>query len=139
MLKYQKFHASISKRDVLFKNDQMLWFMQKSNKKLLSFVIILLWEVIYIHFYNWDRPLVLYQLCMTWLNWSLKLNSGLRTIPHLVLTHNTQDFDSINAYLICVIVHVQMWCVCLITCWSNPKRFLSFLYVFESDFILLYF
>ena len=27
---------------------------------------------------------------MTWLNWLLKLYSGLRTIPHLILTHNTQ-------------------------------------------------
>ena len=80
--------------------------------------------------------LILYQLCMTWLNWSLKLHSGLRTIPHLILTHNTQEFNSINAYLICVIVHVQMWRVCSITCWSNPKIFLSALYVFESDFIL---
>ena len=35
----------------------MLWFMQKPNEKLLSFVIFLLWEVIYVHFYNWDRPL----------------------------------------------------------------------------------
>ena len=95
-----------------------------------------MWEVIYVHFYNWDRPLVLYQLCMTWLNRLLKLNSGLRTIPHLVLTHNTQDFDSTNAYLICVIVHVQMWCVCSITCWSNPKRFLSF-YMFLK--VILYF
>ena len=32
---------------------------------------------------------------MTWLNWSLKLHSGLRTIPHLILTHNTQDFVQI--------------------------------------------
>ena len=62
---------------------------------------------------------------MTWLNWSLKFHSGLRTISHLILTHNTQDFDSMNAYLICVIVHVQMWCVCLSTWWSNPKRFLN--------------
>ena len=37
-------------------------------------------------------PLISYQLCMTWLNWSLKLHSGLWTIPHLILTHNTQDF-----------------------------------------------
>ena len=37
---------------------------------------------------------------MAWLNWSLKLHFGLTTIPHLILTHNTQDFDSINAYLI---------------------------------------
>ena len=58
MLKYQKFQAPISKRDVLSKKkDQMFCFMQKPNEKLLWFVIILLWEVIYVHFYNWDRPL----------------------------------------------------------------------------------
>ena len=73
---------------------------------------------------------------MTWLNWSLKLHSGLRNFSHLILTHNTQDFDSMNVYLICVIVHVQMWCVCSNTCWSNPKIFLSVLFVFKSDFIL---
>ena len=56
-LKYQKFQATISKRDVFSKKDQMLWFMQKPNEKLLSFVIILLWEVIYAHFYNWESPL----------------------------------------------------------------------------------
>ena len=39
--------------------------------------------------------LISYQLCMTWLNWSLKLHSGLWTIPHLILTHNTQDFVQI--------------------------------------------
>ena len=31
------------------------------------------------------------QLCMTWLNWSLKFHSSLWTIPHLIFTHNTQD------------------------------------------------
>ena len=36
--------------------------------------------------------LISYQLCMSWLNWPLKLHSGLWTIPHLILTHNTQDF-----------------------------------------------
>ena len=36
---------------------------------------------------------------MTWLNWSLKLHSGLRTIPHLILTHNTQDFVQIMLIL----------------------------------------
>ena len=56
MLKYQKFQAPISERDVLSKKDQILWFMKKPNEKLLSFVIILLSEVIYALFYNWDRP-----------------------------------------------------------------------------------
>ena len=57
MLKYQKFQAPISKGDVLSKKDQMSWIMQKPNEKFLNFVIILLWEVIYAHFYNWDRLL----------------------------------------------------------------------------------
>ena len=57
MLKYQKFQASISKRDVLSKKDQMSWIMHEPNEKLLNFVIILLWEVIYAHFYNWDKLL----------------------------------------------------------------------------------
>ena len=39
--------------------------------------------------------LISYQLCMTWLNWSLKLHSSLRTILHLILTHNTQDLVQI--------------------------------------------
>ena len=136
MLKYQKFQAPISKWDVLSKKDQMSWFMQKPNEKLLSCVIIL-WEVIYSHFYNWNRLLdflsVVYDLIELIIEVSLWSEE---TIPHLTLTHNTQDFDSMNAYLICVIVHVQMWCVCSNTCWLNPKRFLSVLFVFESDFIL---
>ena len=57
MLKYKKFQAPISKKDVLSKKDQMSWIMQKPNEKLLNFVIILLWEVKYTHFYNWDRLL----------------------------------------------------------------------------------
>ena len=82
--------------------------------------------------------LISYQLCMTWLNWSLKLHSGLRTIPHLTLTHNTQVFDSMNAYLICVIVHVQMWYVCSNTWWSNPKRFFCVLFIFILKMILYF-
>ena len=57
MLKYQKFQTPISKWYVLSKKDQLSCFMQKPNEKLLSFVIILLWEVIYALFYNWDRLL----------------------------------------------------------------------------------
>ena len=136
MLKYQKFHAPISKRDVLSKKDKMLWFIQKPNEELLSFVIILLWEVIYIHFYNWDRPLdlvpVLYDLIELIIEASLWSKDYSTLDTHLQPTRLCSN----NAYLIFVIVHVQMWCVCSITCRSNPKRFLSVLYVFEIDFIL---
>ena len=108
MLKYQKFQALISKRDVSSKKDQMLWFLQKPNEKFLSFVIILLWEVIYAHFYNWDSPLdwvpVVYDLIELIIEASLwsKDFSTFDTHPqHTRLCSN-------NAYLICVIVHIQM-------------------------------
>ena len=112
---------------------------KSQNEKLLSFVIILLWEVIYIHFYNWDWPLdfvpVVYDLI------ELIIEASLWSMDYSTFDTHTQHtrFCSDNVYLICVIVHVQMWCVCSSTCWSNPKRFLSVLYVFESDFILLCF
>ena len=138
MLKYQKFQAPISKMRCIVQKDQMLWFVQKPNEKLLRFVIIFLWEVIYVHFYNWDRPLdlvpIVYDLIELIIEASLwsKDYSTFDTQPqHTRLCSN-------NAYLICVIVHVQMWCVCSISCRSNPKD-LSILYVFESDFILLCF
>ena len=35
----------------------MLWFVMKPNEKLQKCVIIFLWEVIYVHFYNWVRSL----------------------------------------------------------------------------------
>ena len=59
-LKYQKFQAPISKWDVLFQKKKMikcydLW--RSQNEKLQRCVIIFLWNVIYVHFYNWDRPL----------------------------------------------------------------------------------
>ena len=56
-LKYQKFQVSISKWDELIQNDQMLLIVKNPNEKLQRYVIIFLWEVIYVHFYNWDRPL----------------------------------------------------------------------------------
>ena len=56
-MKYKKFQATISKRDVKIKNDQMLWIVRKPNEKLQWYITIFLWEIIYVHFYNWDRPL----------------------------------------------------------------------------------
>ena len=135
MLKYQKFQAAISKWDVLSKKDQMSWFMQKPNEKLLSCVIIL-WEVIYARFYNWDRLLNFISVVYDLIELIIEASLWSKDYSTLNAPHNTQDFDSMNAYLIYVIVHVQMWCVCSNTCWLNPKIFLSVLFVFESDFIL---
>ena len=124
MLKYQKFQVQISKWDVLSKNDQMLWFMQKPNEKLLSFVIILLWEVIYVHFYNWDSPLdlvpIVYGLIELIIENSLwsKDFSTFDTHPqHTRLCSN-------NPYLIYVIVYVQMRCVSAQPYMDQTKKFL---------------
>ena len=57
MLKYQKFQAQIPKMRCIVQKDQMFWFAKKPNEKLLIFELIFLWEVIYVHFYNWDRSL----------------------------------------------------------------------------------
>ena len=35
----------------------MLWIVTKPNEKALKICNRFLWEVIYVHFYNWDRPL----------------------------------------------------------------------------------
>ena len=109
--------------------------MQKPNEKLLSCVIIL-WEVIYVHFYNWDRPLdlvsVVYDLIELIIEASLwsKEFFTLDTHPQ----HTRLWFNECLSHLCdCT---VQMWCVCSDTCWSNPKRFLNVLFVFESDLIL---
>ena len=136
MLKYQKFQAPISKMRCIVQKDQMLWFVQKPNEKLLNFVIIFLWDVIYVHFYNWDCPLDLVPVAYDLIE--LIIEASLWSKDNFTFDTHPQHtrLSSINAYFICIIVHVQMWCVCLIACWSNPKRFLSILYVFES---VLYF
>ena len=57
MLKYQKFQTPISKRDILSKKGSNVMNYAEVKWKASKFVIILLWEVIYAYFYNWDRLL----------------------------------------------------------------------------------
>ena len=56
ILKYQKFQASISKMRCIVQKDQMLWFVKKPNEKFQRFCNHF-WKVIYVYFYNRDRPL----------------------------------------------------------------------------------
>ena len=127
MLKYQNFQAPISKRDLLSKKDQMLWFMKKPNEKLLSFVIILLWEVIYAHFYNWDCPLdlvlVVYNLI------ELIIESSLWSKDYSTFDTHTQHTSLMfNEYLfhLCDCTCSNVMCVCSTICGSNQKDFCSF-------------
>ena len=127
MLKYQNFQAPISKRDLLSKNDQMLWFMKKPNEKLLSFVIILLWEVIYAHFYNWDCPLdlvlVVYNLIELIIEYSL-WSKDYSTFD----THTQHTSLMFNEYLfhLCDCTCSNVMCVCSTIYGSNQKDFCSF-------------
>ena len=57
MLKYQKFQVPISKRDVVSKKGPNVMIYAKAKWKASKFCNHSLWEVIYVHFYNWDRPL----------------------------------------------------------------------------------
>ena len=101
-----------------------------------------MWEVIYVHFYNWDWLLdfipVVYDLI------ELIIEASLWSMDYSTFDIHTQQTRPCldNAYLICVIVHVQMWCVCSSTCWSNPKKifecFICFWKWFYS-FVLLVF
>ena len=81
--------------------------------------------------------LTLCYLCMTWLNWSLKVYSRLRTIPHLIHTQHTCLM--FNKYLIhlldCTCLNVM--CVRSIIYCSTQKDFWSFYMFLEVIFITL--
>ena len=106
--------------------------MQKPSVKVLSFLIILLWEVIYAHFYNWDSPLDWVPVMYDLIDWSLKLHSSLRIILHLILTHNTQDFWFNEClFHLCDCACSNVMCVCSAICGSNQKDFCSFCLFWE--------
>ena len=94
-----------------------------------------LMEVIYAHFYNRDSPFDFVPFVYDLFE-SLKLHSKLWIIPHLILTHNTRDFVQIMSISFVWLYMFKCDVYAQYTCWSNPKRFLSVLYVFESDFVL---
>ena len=105
ILKYQKFQAPISKWDVMLKKDQMLWFVKKPNEKLLRFVIIFLWEVIYVHFYNWDKPLDLVPIVYDLIELIIEASFWTKDYFTFDTYQQHTSFSSINAYFIYVIVH----------------------------------
>ena len=86
--------------------------------------------------HNWDSPLdlvlVVYDLI------ELIIEASLWSKDYSTFDTHPQHTSLVQLmfFFICVIVHDQMWCVCSIACRSNPKRFLSILYVFESVFML---
>ena len=92
------------------------------------------WKASKIYFYNWDRPLdlvlVVYDLI------ELIIEASLWSKDYSTFDTHPQhtSLSSINAYFICVIVHSQMWCVCSITCWLNPKKIFEYFICFWKWF-----
>ena len=120
----------------------MLWFVQKPNERFLRFVIIFLWEVIYAHFYNWDNPLDLVPVVYDLIELIIEASFWSKDYSTFDTHPQHTRLSSILAYLICVIVHVQMWCVCSITCRSNPKKIFEYFICFWKwfyTFVLLVF
>ena len=135
ILKYQKFLAPISKWDVLFKNDQILWIIKKPNEKIQRYVIILLWEVIYVHFYNWDTLLDLVPVLYDWIEliievslWTKDYSTFDTHTQHTRLLFNECLFHLCN----CTCSSVM----CIVNCLSIPKKIFEYLYVLEGVFML---
>ena len=110
----------------------MLWFMQKPNEKFLSFVIILLWEVIYVHFYNWDKSLdlvlVVYNLIELIIEYSLWSKDYSTFDTH---TQHTSLMFNECLFHLCDCTCSNVMCVCSIICGSNQKDFCSFCLLLE--------
>ena len=130
----KKFQASISKWDVFLKNDQMLWFVNKPNEKLQRYVIIILWEVIYVHLNNWDRPLdlvpVMYDLI------ELIIKASLWTKDYSTFDTHTQHtrllFNECLFHLCdCTCSNVM----CILNCLSiKPKKIFEYFICFSKCF-----
>ena len=105
----------------------MLWNAKKPNEKLQSYVIIFLWNVIYVHFYNWDRPpdlvLVVYDL-IELINeasvWTKDYSTFDTHTQHTSLMFNECLFH------LCDYTCSNVMCVCSTICESNQKYFCSF-------------
>ena len=106
--------------------------MQKPNEKLLIFVIILLWEVIYAHFYNWDRLLdfvsVVYYLIELIIEASL-LSTDYSTLDSYT-QHTSLMFNKCLFHL-CGCTCSNVMCVYSTIYGSNQKDFCSFCLLLE--------
>ena len=123
----------------------MLWIVKKSNEKLQRYVIILLWEVIYFHFYNWDKPLdlvpVVYDLIELIIEASLWTKDYSTFDTH---TYHTRLLFNECLFHLCDCTWSNV--MCILNCLSiKPKtifeyfiRFWKYFYAFMFWVFLLY-
>ena len=115
----------------------MLWFVMKPNEKLQKCVIIFLWEVIYVHFYNWvrslDLVLVVYNLI------ELIIEASLWTKDYFTSDTHTQHtillFDECLFHLCdCTCSNVM----CILNCLSiKLKKIFEYFICFWKCFYML--
>ena len=104
-----------------------------------NYIIIFLWEVIYVHFYNWDRPLdlvlVVYDLIEFIIGTSLWTKNSSTFDTH---TQHTRLLINECLFHLCDCTCSNVMCI-LNFLTINSKKIFECLYVFESVFILLCF
>ena len=97
--------------------------------------------------------LISYQLCMTWLNWSLKFHSGLKTIAHLTLTHNTTSLwfnvclshlcDCTCSNVMCMLKYLMIKLKkifeCFICFWKWFYTFMLLVFFFSKYIVVFFF
>ena len=100
---------------------------KEAKRKTSLYVIIFLWEVIYVHFYNWDKPLdlvpIIYdfiELIIKPLLWSKDYSTFDTHTQHTRFIFNKCLFH------LCDCACSNVMCVCSTICGSNQKDFYSF-------------
>ena len=111
---------------------------KEAKWKASSYVIIFLWEVIYVHFYNWNRPLdlvlIVYDLIELIIEASLKTKNYSTFDTHT--QHTCLMFNECLIHLFdCTCLNVM--CVCSTMYGSIQKDFWSFYMFLEVIFITL--
>ena len=114
--------------------------LKEAKSKASSYVIIFLWEVIYAHFYNWDRPIVLVLVVYDLIELIIEVSSWTKDYS----TFDTHTQHTRLLFNECLFHLCECTCsnvMYILNCLSiKPKFFfLSILYVFESFFMLLCF
>ena len=138
-LKYHKFQAPISKWDVLLKNDQMLWIVKKPNEKA-SKICNHFWGRSYMFISIIEIDLMTYyQLCMTWLNWSLKLHSSTKEYSTFhTHTHHTRLLFNVCLFHLCDYTWSNV--MCILKCLSiKPKKIFNYFICFWKCFYVFVF
>ena len=112
----------------------MLWIVKKPNEKLKKYVIIFLWNVIYVYFYNWDRPLDLVPIVYDLIK--LIIETSLWTKDYSTFDTHTQHTRLLFNECLFHLCNCTCWNVmCILNCLSTkPKNIFEYFICFLKCF-----